>query len=164
MRVLRAENILGTVVIVGALVYLWADIHLPATNMADPLGPKAFPALIGGGLVLSGLLLYLEGWKKQRSAERQPAEPVARVPIDKGQIATLCAMIAWTVLYYATFETVGYLIGTPIFIFGLLSYFHRRRYFVNLAVAIGFTVIAYALFSLLLHVPLPTGPLTFLEE
>jgi len=41
----------------------------------------------------------------------------------------------------------------------LLSHFHRGHHIVNVCVAVGFTGVVYALFSLFLGVPLPTGPL-----
>jgi putative tricarboxylic transport membrane protein len=155
MKIFNSDVILGIVVIAGAAVYLWADSRLPVAAMADPLGPKAFPVLVGCGLILSGLILLAEGRKKYRTA----SGTTHRRRVDMRQVATLCGMLVWTVLYYATFDSVGYLIGTPIFIFGLLCHFHRGKHLVNGLIAIGFTAVAYALFSLLLHVPLPTGPI-----
>jgi putative tricarboxylic transport membrane protein len=68
-------------------------------------------------------------------------------------------MVAWAGLYYFVFETLGYLLATPIFLFGLLSYFNHRKYLTNVLVALGFTAVVYLLFSILLGVPLPAGPL-----
>jgi putative tricarboxylic transport membrane protein len=112
-------------------------------------------------LILSGLLLFLEIWKKRRAAEAGKLAASHEPPVDKHQLSILCAMVAWTALYYATFEYLGYLIATPIFLLGLLSHFHRRHHLVNVLVALGFTLAVYALFSLLLGVPLPTGPFEF---
>jgi len=159
MRVLRAEFALAVCAIIGALIYLWADSMLPATRIGDPLGPKAFPALVGGGLILSGLLLLLEIWKKRRSPEFARIQASHRAPVDKRRQIILCAMVAWSALYYAAFDDLGYLIATPIFLLGLLSHFHRGHHIVNVCVAVGFTGVVYALFSLFLGVPLPTGPL-----
>jgi putative tricarboxylic transport membrane protein len=157
MRALRADVALAICVILGAAIYLWADSTLKAARIGDPLGPKAFPALIGAGLILSGILLLFEVRRKSREAKPLP---VAGAPVaDRSRPLILCAMVAWTALYYATFEYLGYLIATPIFLFGLLANFHRGHHWVNLAVALGFTLVVYALFSLLLGVPLPTGPL-----
>jgi putative tricarboxylic transport membrane protein len=84
-------------------------------------------------------------------------------PVDKRQMAILVAMVAWTALYYAVFEKLGYLIATPIFLLGLLCHHHRGHHVTNLLVAFGFTAIVFLLFSRLLNVPLPTGPLDFLD-
>ena len=161
MRALKAEIVLAFCAIAGALVYLWADLHLPATRIGDPLGPKAFPALVAGGLILSAVLLLFEIRKKRHAlrAGEQPAHDMA--PVTRKQAVTLIAMAAWTALYYAVFEWLGYLLATPVFLFGLLSHFHRGKHVVNAAVAIGFSLVVYALFSLLLGVPLPRGLLDF---
>src|SRR5215470_12388899 len=159
MRALRAETALAACIIIGALIYLWADAALPPTRIGDPLGPKAFPALVGGGLILSGILLLLETWKKWRSAEFAATATRTELPLDRRRQLTLCAMVAWTAIYYLCFDSIGYLIATPIFLLGLLSHFHRRHHVANAVVAVGFTAIVYALFTLLLGVPLPTGPL-----
>ncbi len=158
MRTLRAELGLAVCVIILAAVYLFADIQLPSAHIGDPLGPKAFPALVAGGLIISGLLLLFEIWKKHRAeAGRHQAEP--GMPVNIRQLVILAAMVAWTALYYWVFEYFGYLIATPIFLFGLLSHFHRNHLRANLAIAVCFTGVVYALFSLLLGVPLPSGPL-----
>jgi putative tricarboxylic transport membrane protein len=157
MRTLRADAMLAVVVIVVAAIYLYLDANLPSTRIGDPLGPKAFPALVGGGLILAALLLLFETRKKRRAAGGAKVEPRS---VDEKHVALLLGgMVAWTALYYFWFERLGYLIATPLFVLGLLSYFNRRRHAVNLAVAAGFTIVVYLLFTTLLGVPLPPGPL-----
>jgi putative tricarboxylic transport membrane protein len=157
MRALRADLWLAVTVIVVAAIYLHADFELPSARLGDPLGPKAFPALVGGGLILSALLLFLETWNKRRVLEDTPAEP--RSKSQKHVALVLVGMVAWTAVYYYVFEMLGYLIATPLFLFGLLSYFNKGKYVTNALVAVCFTAAVYLLFSILLGVPLPTGPL-----
>ena len=159
MNTHRADAALAAVAIVGAAAYLVLDWKLPSARIGDPLGPRAFPALIGGGLVLSGLLLFLETWTKRRRAGDAVAAAGPRSVEQKHVALLLLAMVGWTALYYVSFDRLGYLIATPLFILGLLCYFNRRRHAVNLAVAAGFTIVVYLLFSTLLGVPLPSGPL-----
>jgi putative tricarboxylic transport membrane protein len=157
MRALRADLWLAITVIVVAAIYLHADYGLRKASLGDPLGPKAFPALVGGGLILSAILLVFETWRKRRALEAKNIEP--RGKDDKHVALLLVGMIVWTGLYYYVFETVGYPIATPIFLFGLLSYFNTGRYVTNVLVAVCFAAAVYFLFSILLGVPLPTGPL-----
>jgi putative tricarboxylic transport membrane protein len=157
MKALRADLWLAVTIIIVAAIYLRADFALPSARIGDPLGPKAFPALVGGGLVLSGLLLLLETWNKRRALRDTRVEPRSG---DRKHVAlVLVGMIVWTGVYYYVFESVGYPIATPIFLLGLLSYFNRGRYVTNVLVAVCFTAAVYLLFSILLGVPLPTGPL-----
>jgi len=157
MRALRADLYLAIAIIVVAAIYLHADAGLRTANIGDPLGPKAFPALVGGGLILSALLLLLETWSKRRALEDTRVEP--RSKDEKHLILIMLAMVVWSGLYYFVFEMLGYLIATPLFLLGLLSYFNKSRHVTNLLVALGFTAAVYLLFSILLGVPLPPGPL-----
>jgi putative tricarboxylic transport membrane protein len=155
MRALRADATLAAIVIVVAVIYLVMDSQLPSARIGDPLGPKAFPCLVGGGLILSALLLFFETWKKRRALADSGGDAQA----EQNQVLLLLAMVAWTALYYFCFERLGYPIATPLFLLGLLSVFNRGRHGVNLAVALGFTAVVYLLFSTFLGVPMPTGPL-----
>jgi putative tricarboxylic transport membrane protein len=161
--------VLAGCAVIGALIYLYADSQLPLVRIGDPLGPKIFPAIIGGGLLLSGLLLMLETYRKRRrvvsvsAAALSPAPPVpAHAPQDRQRPGVLLGMLAWTVVYYFAFEPVGYLVSTVVFLLGLLTMFHRKKPRTNLAVALGFTAVIYAIFTQLLHVPMPQGILEFL--
>jgi len=166
MNTKKPDVWLALCVIAGALVYLYSDLHMPVMRSGDPLGPRAFPALIGGGLLFAGALLLVETYRKARAqaASRVQTEVAPRAPaeIRKGrhQTVVLLAMVVWTALYYTAFEPVGYLVSTAVFLGGLLSYFHRGHYRTNLLVALGFVVIVDLVFSRLLNVPLPAGILS----
>jgi putative tricarboxylic transport membrane protein len=188
MKGIKSDSWLAVCVLVLAAVYLYMDAHLPDVRLSDPLGPKAFPALVGVGLIASALILLLETrGKKRLQAQCAAAQPVAQVaaqpaagsvdsagnvgnagnadhtgaPDEAYKPRVLLGMIAWTALYDFCFERAGYLIATSVFLFGLLSYFNRNRLKTNLAISLGVTVTFYLAFSHLLGVPMPTGPLPF---
>ena len=148
---------LAAVIIIVAAIYLFADAGLRTARIGDPLGPKAFPALVGGGLILSAVLLVFETLAKRRTLEDRTIEP--RTKDEKHLVLVMIGMVVWSGLYYYVFEMLGYLLATPLFLLGLLSYFNQRKYLTNVLVALGFTGIVYLLFSILLGVPLPSGPL-----
>jgi putative tricarboxylic transport membrane protein len=182
MKSIKADAWLALCVIALAAVYLYMDMRLPEVRLSDPLGPKAFPALVGVGLIASALVLLLEGRNRNRlhapiedrakSPATPPAKPLAEAPHADGARADqaheskrhpliLIAMVAWTALYYLAFERAGYLLATSVFLFGMLTYFNRKRLKTNLAIALGVTVFFDLLFSQLLGVPMPTGLLPF---
>jgi putative tricarboxylic transport membrane protein len=173
MKSIKGDAWLAFCVIALATAYLYMDMRLPEVRLSDPLGPKAFPALVGVGLIASALVLLLEGRSKARLHAREsvpakpPAEPALEAPHADAahqpntQPVILIAMTAWTALYYLAFERAGYLITTSVFLLGLLLYFNRNRLKTNLAIALGVTVVFDLLFSQLLGVPMPTGFLPF---
>jgi putative tricarboxylic transport membrane protein len=153
------DVLLGICVIIGAAVYLHADADLPVLQNGGPMGPQAFPALVGIGLLISGLLLLGETWRQRRAAGFAPATPAD--PIERRSRAILAAMTAWTALYYFAFERAGYVVATVVYMFALLAFFNRGRWWVNAASAAGFTLAAYLLFTSFLQVALPRGILDF---
>jgi putative tricarboxylic transport membrane protein len=157
------DVLLGVSVIIGAAVYLYADANLPVLQNGGPMGPQAFPALIGIGLLASGLLLFGETWRRRRAAGTTVAAAVPADPIERQSRRILVAMTAWTALYYFAFERAGYLVATAIYMFALLAFFNRGRWWLNAACAAGFTLAAYLLFTSFLQVALPRGSLDFLD-
>jgi putative tricarboxylic transport membrane protein len=153
------DVLLGVGVIIGAAVYLYADANLPVLQNGGPMGPQAFPALVGIGLLASGLLLLGETWRRRRAAGIAAAIPTD--PIERRSRRILAAMTAWTALYYFAFERAGYLVATAVYMFALLAFFNRGRWWVNAASAAGFTLVAYLLFTAFLQVVLPRGILDF---
>jgi putative tricarboxylic transport membrane protein len=177
MKSIKGDVWLALCVIALAAVYLYMDMRLPEVRLSDPLGPKAFPALVGVGLIASALVLLFEGRKKTRLTtqanipRKLVAGPAVEASVEashtgaphesKTHAVILIAMVAWTALYYFAFERAGYLLATSVFLFGLLTYFNRNRIKTNLAIALGVTVVFDLLFSQLLGVPMPTGFLPF---
>jgi len=153
--------VLAVAAVIGGLVYLYADSKLLLVKIGDPLGPRIFPAIIGVGVIVSGLLLMVET-RKRHAAGAQKAETAAAAhPREQQRPGILIGMLVWTVLYYLAFEPVGYIVSTVIFLLGLLAVFNRGRHLTNLAVALGFTAVAYTIFDRLLAVPMPEGILSF---
>ncbi|HEY4298876.1 MAG TPA: tripartite tricarboxylate transporter TctB family protein [Paraburkholderia sp.] len=143
--------------------YLVLDFRLAEVRLSDPLGPRAFPALVGVGLIASALLLLLETRSKRKARPnteaRKAAAHVESAP--RVQPMVLIAMVIWAIVYYTCFEPVGYLISTTVFLLGLLSYFNRRRYVMNAIIAVCVALLFDLVFSQLLGVPMPTGILSF---
>ena len=161
MKRIAPDAVLIACVVVFAVAYLWADSQLPASSLGDPLGPRVFPALVGGGLLLSAVLMAVELRAKSRravAASEEPADADAQDGPTSRQAAWALAGVAlWTALYYVSLERVGYLICTLVFLGGLLSYFNRRRYWLNAIVAIAFTLVVDALFTYALGTPMAEG-------
>lgn len=176
MKSISSDVWLAFCVMALAAAYLYMDMRLPEVRLSDPLGPKAFPALVGVGLIASALIILLERRGKGHATVAEPAcaqtsaQAVAdarnthaehAVPEPKQRPFVLIGMVVWTAVYYLCFERAGYVLSTSVFLFGLLGYFNRQRHKTNLAIALGVTLVFDLLFSQLLGVPVPTGLLPF---
>jgi putative tricarboxylic transport membrane protein len=149
------DIILAITVIAGAAIYLRAALNLPQLSLGDPLGPQIFPSLIAMGLAVSGGLLLIEVFRKKPSTV--PAEDAPQRQSSRYEYLLLAGITVWTAAYYAAFESVGYIVATLVYLFGLLSVFQRGRWILNLIYACAFTAVVYLLFGHLLHVVLPAG-------
>jgi putative tricarboxylic transport membrane protein len=149
------DRVLAAVVAAVAIAYLYSDWRIPRLELGDPLGPRAFPALVGILLLISTVLLALE---TRRGGQ---ASAVAADRSGPSHVPVLAGILVWTIGYYAVFDVAGYIIATIVYLFGLLCVFHKGRHKSNALIAAGFTAAAYGIFSQLLNVQLPLGPLSF---
>ena len=73
-----ADRVIFACIIVVAAVYFYATAQIPTLDIGDPLGPKAFPRLLGVCLLLTGALLLFEMIKdaarRRKESGAAPAE------------------------------------------------------------------------------------------
>jgi putative tricarboxylic transport membrane protein len=135
-------------------VYLYATSTLPAMAIGDPLGPKAFPVLLGILLALAGVLLLFE-------SSGAPDVAVAghvQAPTRPGMVA---GVAIFTMVFFALLEPLGYLIAFTLYLFALMLWLHRKSPLTCLATAVLFSLGSYALFAKALGVSLAKGLLHF---
>ena len=139
-----------------AVIYLWASTQIPTLEIGDPLGPKAFPRLLGVALLLAAGLFGFELWK-----DRAKKAPAASAPVfDRQVMPVLAAVVAWTAAYYFVFNELGFVISTSIFLLPLMAFFNRGKWIANVVSAVGFSLLIYWMF-VKLDVNLPSGILPF---
>lgn len=143
--------------IIIAAVYLYATTLIPSLEIGDPLGPKAFPRLLGVFLLIAAGLLFLE-MLKDRKAKVAPPPEGELAPWR--HVGLILAVMAWTGAYYAAFEPLGYVISTAIYLLALMAWFHRGKWVANVLSAVLFSAFSYWMF-VALDVRLPSGVLPF---
>ena len=137
--------------------YLAIAYNIPTRAAEDPVGPRMYPMLLGGAMLLISMMLWLEA---------QRAVPVAAAPVDpllqRRQRLGILGAAAAAVAYALTLESVGYLLTTFLLMLGVTSAFHRGKLATNLAVSLGTATFLYVGLKRFLGVPLPSGILSFL--
>jgi len=63
-------------------------------------------------------------------------------------------------VYFAVFETLGYVVATTLFLFPVMAWFNRGKWLANALSAALFSIGSYAMFTWL-DVTLPGGVLPF---
>jgi putative tricarboxylic transport membrane protein len=150
------DRVIFVCTILAAAIYLYATTLIPSLEIGDPLGPKAFPRLLGIFLLIAAGLLFAEIWKDRKVA---PPVPETREPSDHRHVRVLAGVVAWTALYYVLFERAGYVVCTVVYLLALMAWFNRGKWIANVLTAVLFSALSYVMF-LKLDVRLPQGILT----
>lgn len=120
---------------------------------SDPLGPRAFPLIVLGGLLLVAVMLSIEMFVARRQNAETGVIDFAHGSTGGGWIIA-CVMF-WFVGYALVFERLGFIISTIIFTYGLLHFLSRDTRRTNVAVSILFPIAIYVLFVHILRIRLP---------
>ncbi len=154
---MMADRVIFVCTIVIAAVYFYATTLIPSLDIGDPLGPKAFPRLLGVCLLIGAGLLFIEMWKERKAAAPRSTTAGAG---DLRNLWVLAAVTVWTAAFYVVFEKLGYIVATAIYLLALMAWFNRGRWIANGVSAVLFSILSYVMF-LKLDVRLPQGILTF---
>ena len=155
-----ADRVIFVCTLVLAAAYFYATEKLPSLEIGDPLGPKAFPRLLGVGLVLTAILLLFEMLKARKTAASRPSA-APQGPAERGATRVVAAAAGWTLLYFLVFEALGYVIATILYLIPLMAYFNKGKWVTNVLTAVLFCVLSYVLFTKVLGVNLARGILQF---
>ncbi len=152
------DRIIFVCTLLLAGVYFWATTQIPSLELGDPLGPKAFPRILGVGLLIAAFMLLLE-ILRNRKKETSPAPVVSTRWESHDWVVP--AVAGCTALYVLVFEPLGYVLATSIYLLVLTAYFNRGRWVMNVLTSVLFSAGSYFAFTVLLGVSLARGILPF---
>jgi putative tricarboxylic transport membrane protein len=131
-------------------------------QVVDPLGPRAIPFAIGlillvgaGAVVARRLLTWRSATGTLIESDGEPDEP--GIPASAKQAAGVALL---SFLFIALLPMVGYPLLATGYIAGGLLVMRTRSVPLLVWLSLGFSVVTYAIFALVLGVDLPAGPLT----
>jgi len=175
-----ADRVIFVLILALAGVYFWATQQIPSLEIGDPLGPKAFPRLLIIALLVTAALLAGEMWKARHEKKPPPAEAETKVdPLEVGsrlgyagplfgaqagtkvEYLVVAGVAVWTGLYFLSFEPLGFMIATTLYLLGLTNFFNRGKWITNSVTSILFPICGYFLFTKALGVNLARGILPF---
>jgi putative tricarboxylic transport membrane protein len=129
--------------------YIWLAFEIPTAPIGDPLGPRAFPILLGVALVLAAILLAIENHKMPKKEWE--------VLFSRRTLRVNGGIFLLSVVYIIIFEPLGYIPATILYLLCLTNCLNRGRLFLNLVVSVGFALCSYGVFAKLLGASLPHG-------
>jgi len=137
--------LLGLVV----LVHVQGFARIPGQQV----GPGLFPGMIASGMVVCGLILMVQGYRRRAT---EPWGETAAWMRSGRHLATFTAVVVGVAAYVLLAERVGFLIVAPILMMIWLTVLGVRRAPAAVVAIVATLLIWYAFYKLL-RVPLPWG-------
>ena len=141
---MASDRIFGLVILMTALAYIASATQIQTSFLSDPVGPKAFPILVGIVSAISALVLIFK------------PDPDPNWPAFRTFGAILIAVIV-LVIYAYLLKPLGFIIPT-IFAAGILSYQISPRPVPAALTGIGLSVGLFILFKYALDLGLVAFP------
>ena len=139
---MKSDRIFGLLILVVALAYIASATQIQTSFLADPVGPKTFPMIVGGVLAICGMWLAI-----------RPDEDQVRV----SSVGKLALSVIVLLGYAYTIRPLGFLIPTAI-ASGIVSYQISPRVVPAIATGAGLSVGLFALFKFVLGLGLFAFP------
>ncbi|MBA2449689.1 MAG: tripartite tricarboxylate transporter TctB family protein [Chloroflexi bacterium] len=165
----------GVVVLLGVWT-LWQAMELRQGPGYAAVGPRIFPMVVGVGFLVAGAALLLGGLRRGDPA-LAPAPPPASLakptatsaddaldedpsaaPTDWPTLAGVAALLAG---YVALFLPLGFIISSALLLVGGARVLGSRSPIRDIAAGVLVSLAAYLVFTRLLGLELPPGPLDF---
>lgn len=143
------NRISGFVLLVTASIIFWESRKWPMGAFESP-GPAFMPVVLSiliGGL---GIFIFLSGAKSPRVRA-----------LDWRDVKHASSVLGVCIFAAMGLERLGYVITTTLILLFILGVIEREKMIVLILVSFGFSIGSYLLFSNVLQVPLPKGPLGF---
>ena len=141
---MKSDRIFGLVALFVALGYIASATQIQTSFLADPVGPKAFPMLVGAVAALASLVMIIR-------PDPDPDWPVGRTWI------ALCVAVIVLIVYAYALKPLGFLLPTAIAA-GILSFQISPRAVPAALAGVGLSIGLFLLFKYALGLGLVAFP------
>lgn len=137
---MASDRIFGLVCLTISLLYIAASFQIQTSFLSDPVGPKAFPILIGAVAAICSAFIVIK-------PDPDPAWPKIRI---FGALAiAVIALIAYSYLL----KPLGFIMPTAL-VAGILSYQINPKKITAIAAGLGLSIGLYFIFKFALGLSL----------
>ena len=155
MKTLNANRVLGALIAVLSLVYLYAAYQIPTFPIPRPIDSDAFPKVLG--FVMIGLAV----WLFFERPDGQDATPALSLGEQVRRWLPVVVTATAIAIYAASLQTLGFVLASFLLVAGLTWFYGYRRHLVNAAVALAVPLVLYLVMTRLMTIHLPRGLLPF---
>ncbi len=154
MKVKR-DQITGLALVILGIVMLVLISQFKKPISAEYPGPRMMPGIAAIGMIICGLGIFVNGCR-QKTADK--------TVITKAGMLRIVITFAALCLYILGMQYLGFLIVTPLLVFGLAVYFAKASHvevkiWVCIVFAVAVTAIIWAMYVPLFGMELPVGSL-----
>lgn len=149
----RADQVGGLLLLVLAVGYTAVALRsYPYWGATGP-GSGFLPVWLGVAMGILALLLFL-------GAIRAGPPDARWLPGGRGFVK-LVVVLAATAAFAALLDVIGMVVGSGLFLFGILRFLEGYRWLTSLGIAAAAAAVNYAVFTYWLRVPFPVSVLGF---
>lgn len=146
---MKRGNLISSFICMALSVYVIVQANtFPELGGSQVSGPGFFPKL--WAVVLVGLSIILLGTSFYSHKNSQ-------VGLLSPESIKVYICMAALIGYIVLLNSIGFILVTPVFLFGLIRFFGMKSYDKIAVTSIVITLAVYGVFEILLAVPLPAG-------
>lgn len=120
----------------------------------DRVGPRFFPYLVAGGLLLCGTLLLVQALRGHGASPEATEDVDTQAPADWKPVLVLSVALLADILLI---ERLGFVLSSTLLFWGVCLGFGSRRYLRDISSGLVLALTAYLTFTRLLDLNLPAG-------
>lgn len=153
---MRKANIVSAVIgmLISGVAFRYTFTFKKFKNV--PVGPEFFPRALAVALFICCLILLVQNVillvKNSTDDKKAPTLSLKDHGIQKALIGLLII-----ILFAVLWNYLGFLIVTPLAIFGMIRLLGKKTYILNAIVSVGATILIFIVFKFLLGITMPLG-------
>jgi len=136
---------IGLGIILFGFFILINALNIPNSPLG--LGPGDFPEIISIGLIICGIILFIQGLKREEKLQKI---------YSKEALLNILILVILGLLYVYLVHYIGFLYLTPFLMFATMYLFGYKKIPYAIVISIVFTLLVYYIFYGIFKVPLPS--------
>ncbi|MFL6517828.1 MAG: tripartite tricarboxylate transporter TctB family protein [Bacillus sp. (in: firmicutes)] len=148
---IKFDRIAAIVFLAVGVLFIIGSRSIASSSYGSVVGPDIFPFILGVLLTILSIRLFYETFNGKTQEKNK----------EKLQYKPFLIILAATLIYILTLESVGYVITTFLFLFVCFQTMERAKWLTSLIIAGCFSGVVYFIFVEILKGTLPGWPIWF---